>query len=184
MPYSNKVHLAGSSQGEVCCQQWTHWEEQMPRKLNQIQSEVSNNIQSSCIKAAYIQHASVIGICDRETIWSHSTNNQFSRNTHFLQEKKIRTHLTQWLQLTRGLNLAILLTQTTVWTETALHRYVELQTPTNTVLNLQQLHLNWWKELQWDIQAQLSHNTKIYRLFQTQTFHLLFCSSLSENFQQ
>lgn len=54
--------------------------------LNQIQSEVSNDIQGSRIEAADIQHSSVIRVRDRKTMGGHSTNNQLSRNTHFLEE--------------------------------------------------------------------------------------------------
>lgn len=89
------MYLAGSSQGEVCCQQWTHWEEQMPKNLNQIQREVSDDIQSSRIEAADVQHASVIRARNCKIVGGHPTNNQLGRNTHFLQEgeqKNIRKH--------------------------------------------------------------------------------------------
>lgn len=56
------------------------------KMLNQIQNEVSKDIQSSSVEAADIQHASVIRVCDRETVGGHATNHQLSRNTHFLEE--------------------------------------------------------------------------------------------------
>lgn len=67
-------------------QQWTHqviwylW-------LNYIQRKISNYIQRRSIKAAHIQHASIVWVCDGKTIWCHPTNNQFSRNIHFLYGK-------------------------------------------------------------------------------------------------
>lgn len=73
------MYLAGSSQGEVCCQQ-------IPTDLNQIQSEVPDDIQSSCVKATDIQHPSVIRACHSETMGGHPTDHQLSRNTHLLQE--------------------------------------------------------------------------------------------------